>query len=118
MQMIDLEDIDKQIEQVRQKSKLKFLVEPRAIKVDYCSNENTIAIHLNTGAILIIPVNHIQWLKGVDAELLTQVEITPLGDGLHWEELDIDLSIPGLLSGKLGDTQWMKSIVSKSSENL
>ena len=118
MQMISLEDIDKQIEQVRQKSKLKFLVEPRAMKVYYCSNENTIAIHLNTGAIFIIPVNHIQWLKGVNAELLTQVEITPLGDGLHWEELDIDLSIPGLLSGNFGDDQWMKSLVSKSSENL
>lgn len=118
MQMIDLEDTDKQIEQVRQKSKLKFLIEPKAMKVYYCSNEKTIAIHLNTGAILIIPINHIQWLKGVNAELLTQVEITPLGDGLHLEELDIDLSIPGLLSGNFGDAQWMKNLVFKSSENL
>jgi hypothetical protein len=116
MQMIDLDNIDEQIEQVRQTSKLKFCVEPRAIKAYYSSTENTIAIHLNTGAIFIIPINHVQWLNGADRELLAKVEVTPLGDGLHWEELDIDLSIPGLLSGKFGDAQWMTKLVSESLE--
>lgn len=116
MQMIDLENIDEQIEQVRQTSKLKFCVEPRAMKAYYSSTENTIAIHLNTGAIFIIPINHVQWLNGADRKLLAKVEVTPLGDGLHWEELDIDLSIPGLLSGKFGDAQWMTKLVSESLE--
>jgi hypothetical protein len=108
--------LDEHIERVRQTSQLKFCVEPRAIKAYYSSIENTIVIHLNTGAIFIIPINHIQWLKGADRKLLAQVEVTPLGDGLHWEELDIDLSIPGLLSGNFGDAQWMKQLVSESSE--
>ena len=115
MQMVNLvssKNIDEQIDKVRQTTQLKFLVEPKAIKAYYCPNQNTIAIHLNTGAILTRPVNHIQWLSNADAELLTKVEITPLGDGLHWEELDVDLSVPGLLSGNFGDVQWMKKLLS------
>lgn len=114
MQMTNVEDIDEQIEQIRQKSKLKFLVEPRAITANYFPNDKTIAIYLNTGAVLTIPVNPIQWLIDADPQLLTEIEITPLGDGLHWEKLDIDLSIPGLLSGNLGDAQWMKKLLSET----
>ena len=32
-------------------------------------------------------------------EQLSQVEILGAGSGLHWEALDADLSIPGLLAG-------------------
>jgi len=116
MQMVNLQDLDEQIEQVRQQSKLKFLVEPRAIKAYYCSDENTIAIHLNTGAVLTIPIANIQWLVNADINLLTDVEVTPLGDGLHWEELDIDLSVSGLLTGNFGDANWMKNLLSGQSK--
>jgi len=33
---------------------------------------------------------------------LSAVEILWLGTGLHWEQLDVDLSVPGLLAGLFG----------------
>jgi hypothetical protein len=38
---------------------------------------------------------------------LAEVEITPLRLGLHWEKLDADLWIPGLLQGAMGSRKWM-----------
>ncbi|HEY9849209.1 MAG TPA: DUF2442 domain-containing protein [Leptolyngbyaceae cyanobacterium] len=42
------------------------------------------------------------------AENLALVEITPSGEGLHWETLDVDLSIPYLMVGIFGTKLWMK----------
>jgi hypothetical protein len=30
-----------------------------------------------------------------------------LGIGLHWEQLDVDVSVPGLLAGLFGTKAWM-----------
>lgn len=38
---------------------------------------------------------------------LAQVEILGAGYGLHWEALDADLSIPGLLAGIFGIKAYM-----------
>ena len=41
------------------------------------------------------------------ASQLAQVEILGAGYGLHWEALDADLSIPGLLAGLFGTRAHM-----------
>jgi hypothetical protein len=38
---------------------------------------------------------------------LSQVEVLGIGSGLHWEALDTDLSIPGLLAGLFGTRSQM-----------
>jgi hypothetical protein len=38
---------------------------------------------------------------------LAQIEILGLGLGLHWEQLDVDLSVPGLLAGLFGTKAYM-----------
>ena len=38
---------------------------------------------------------------------LAQVEILGTGYGLHWDALDADLSIPGLLAGLFGTKAFM-----------
>lgn len=47
-------------------------------------------------------------LTEASAENLALVEITPSGEGLHWETLDVDLSIPYLMVGIFGTKLWMK----------
>jgi len=41
---------------------------------------------------------------------------SPLGAGygLHWEDLDVDLSVPGLLSGLLGTAGYMAGRAGRS----
>jgi hypothetical protein len=38
---------------------------------------------------------------------LASVEILGSGYGLHWENLDVDLSVPGLLAGLFGTKAYM-----------
>lgn len=38
---------------------------------------------------------------------LAAVELLGQGYGLHWEELDVDLSLPGLMAGLFGTKAWM-----------
>jgi hypothetical protein len=38
---------------------------------------------------------------------LAQVEILGTGHGLHWEALDVDLSVPGVLAGLFGTRAHM-----------
>jgi Protein of unknown function (DUF2442) len=44
--------------------------------------------------------------RASDAEL-AQVEVLGLGLGLHWERLDVDLSVPGLLAGLFGTKAYI-----------
>jgi Protein of unknown function (DUF2442) len=51
-----------------------------------------------------------QGLSGATPQDLAQVEITPMGDGLHWETLDTDFTVAGLLNGVFGTKRWMAAL--------
>jgi hypothetical protein len=48
--------------------------------------------------------------KGKFGKGLAEVEVTPSGDGLHWEKLDADFSVPTLLAGVFGTDAWMAQV--------
>jgi hypothetical protein len=52
-------------------------------------------------------------LAGASPDELAQVEVTPSGEGLHWETLDVDLSIPALMVGIFGTKAWMAELGSR-----
>jgi hypothetical protein len=66
-----------------------------------------IVICLNSGAAFSFPPEIAQSLAGAPKEDLATVEITPSGTGLHWENLDVDFSVGGLLRGYFGTKAWM-----------
>jgi hypothetical protein len=41
---------------------------------------------------------------------IAAVELTPRGAALHWEALDTDISIPGLMAGIFGTKAWMADL--------
>ena len=73
-------------------------IEPRAADVEYRARERVLRIELTNGAAVILPVKLIPGLKRAAARDVRAVEILGRGGGLHWEDLDLDLSVPGLLS--------------------
>ncbi len=56
------------------------------------------------------PLALAQGLAGASPEDLAEVKLTPLGDGLHWEKLDADFSVPALLAGVFGTAAWMAQV--------
>ena len=62
---------------------------------------------LTNGCSVEIPVALIEILADASDEDRGTIEISGTGYGLHWPALDLDLSVPGLLSGVFGTRAWM-----------
>ncbi|MGB6015283.1 MAG: DUF2442 domain-containing protein, partial [Nodosilinea sp.] len=84
--------------------------EPKAVVAFYDDINQLIVIHLNSGSVFCFPPDIAQGLAGALKEDLAAVEITPSGTGLHWETLDADFSVSGLLSGCFGTKAWMTKL--------
>ncbi len=84
--------------------------EPRAAHAIYNPKDNTLRIELTNGAAITIPVKLIPALKGASPNEVRLVEVLGRGGGLHWEALDVDLSVPGLVSSVFAGPEWMAEL--------
>jgi hypothetical protein len=67
------------------------------------SAENGIvSMHLADGREVRFPASRNRRLRDAKPEQLGNIEIICGGTGLHWPDLDEDLSVPGILEGRLG----------------
>jgi hypothetical protein len=62
------------------------------------------------GASITIPIKLIPDLKGASPSEVRTVEVLGRGGGLHWECLDLDLSVPALVSSVFAGPQWMAQL--------
>jgi hypothetical protein len=81
--------------------------EPRAHAVRYDTRSSRIIVDLTNGCTFAFPPSVAQGLETATDKDLAAVEILGAGYGLHWEALDVDLSIPGLLAGLFGTRSYM-----------
>jgi hypothetical protein len=81
--------------------------QPRAIAARYDRRVSRIVISLDNGLEIAFPPRLAEGLANATAGELSEIEISPLGDGLHWPALDADLSVHGLLAGIFGSKRWM-----------
>ena len=56
-------------------------------------------VYLTDGRVISVPVIWFPTLHNASAAQRTQYEIGAGGHGLHWPELDEDLSVAGLMAG-------------------
>jgi hypothetical protein len=88
----------------------RLATQPRAAKAHYDARKARLVVELTNGVILMLPPELLQGLKGATAAQLAKVQLTPLGTGLHWEELDADLGVAGLAAGIFGSKTWMSEL--------
>ncbi|GAV36908.1 hypothetical protein ROTAS13_04597 [Roseomonas sp. TAS13] len=81
--------------------------EPRAATARYDRQARRVIVELTNGCTFAFPPGLAQGLEGASDDQLAQVEVLGSGSGLHWEALDADLSIPGLLAGLFGTRAHM-----------
>ena len=89
------------------RGKIARSLEPRAAAARYDAQAHRIVVDLTNGCTFAFPPALAQGLEQATAAQLAQVEILGAGYGLHWEALDADLSIPGLLAGIFGTKAYM-----------
>jgi hypothetical protein len=70
---------------------------PLAQKLTF--DEDTMWVHLVDGRTLGIPLAYFPRLLNAASEQLSQYVISGAGTGLHWEDLDEDISVEHLLMG-------------------
>jgi uncharacterized protein DUF2442 len=91
--------------EARMKSELKN--QPRAVRARYDRRVSRIVVGLDNGLELAFPPRLAQGLEHATSAELGVIEISPLGDGLHWPKLDADLYVPALMQGVFGSKSWM-----------
>lgn len=81
--------------------------EPRADAVRYDRRSSRIIVDLTNGCTFAFPPRLAQGLEAASDDDLDAVEILGAGYGVHWEALDVDLSVPGLFTGLFGTQAYM-----------
>jgi len=81
--------------------------EPRALAARYDRASGRVVVDLENGCTFAFPPRLAQGLEDASAEALSDIEILGNGYGLHWQALDVDLSLPGLMAGIFGTKAWM-----------
>lgn len=80
---------------------------PRAVSARHDRRVSRVVIGLDNGLELAFPPRLAQGLENATPAQLAGIEISPLGDGLHWPAIDADLYVPALLQGVFGSKTWM-----------
>lgn len=104
------EELQKQFKKARQRAAKADLREPRAAHAYYDEKTKRVVVEMTTGVILNIPPQLLQGLAGASPADLSEVEVSPRGTSLHWEQLDADFSVPGLIAGVFGTRAWMADV--------
>jgi hypothetical protein len=98
-------DEDRIAAEVRMEGELRN--QPKAVGARFDRRISRIVVVLDNGLELAFPPRLAQGLENATAAELGVIEISPMGDGLHWPALDADLYVPALLQGVFGSRSWM-----------
>jgi len=82
-------------------------IEPRAVKAWYDAERNLVMFELKNGCVFGFPPRGEDGLENATPEQLARVDPDFWkGEALHWEELDADISVPGLMFHLLNVKAW------------
>lgn len=89
-------------------------IEPRAAAVSYDSRHVLVLVELRSGFAFGFPAERVAGLAGASAKQLVDVRISPSGDGLHWDQLDVDVSLTGLVTSALNLRDWAPRLMGRA----
>lgn len=98
---------DKQIEAALARGRAAASSEPRAKSARYDRRLDRVVVELTNGCTFAFPPRLAQGLEEATEDELVEVEVLGAGYGLHWETLDVDFTVPGLISGIFGTRAYM-----------
>ncbi len=103
-------ELSRSLKRATKAGEARLQSEARAASARYDARKARLVIELTNGVILMVPPKLLEGLQDAAASELSKVELTPLGSGLHWEALDVDLSVAGLAGGVFGSKTWMSEL--------
>lgn len=101
--------------EVKKRSTHRDAQKPRhALAARYEAAKGRVIVELDNGADFSFPPQLVMGLDAASPRDLAVIEISPLGTGLHWPRLDVDLTVDGLLAGVFGSRSWMRNHASRA----
>ncbi len=90
------QDLDAEIDKATQAG-IAALHEVRAIEVRYHAEHRQFSVWLADGSTFTFHADRVHGLACATNDALAEVQILGQGFGLHWDTLDVDLSVASLL---------------------
>lgn len=103
-------DILRQIVSARGREARERKAGRRAVAASYDRRTGRVMMELTSGFVFGFPARAIPALAKASDDQLSAVELSPGGSGLHWNDLDVDLSIPGLLLSSVGRSEKLSEM--------
>jgi len=108
--MVDISDAE--IDAALQRGRIAQMDDPRAVAARYDRLAGRVVVDLANGCTFAFPPSLVPGLSSASDEQIAAVEILGTGYGLHWEALDLDLSVLGMMAGRFGTKAEMGRPVS------
>jgi hypothetical protein len=103
-----VEITDAELAQAKQRWEAERAERPIPASVRFDDPSERIIVEFTNGAAFMFPARSLQGLEEASAAQLAEVEL--LGEtGLHWESLDTDYTIAGLMNGIFGTKAFMEA---------
>jgi hypothetical protein len=96
---------------IRGRESMARELQAKSVRLDQESNR--IVVELKNGVTFTFPCDLVQGLRGAAPEEIADVELGPRGAALHWETLDVDLCLGGLMVGIFGNKAWMSRLMAE-----
>lgn len=114
--LITEEELDAQIVSAKATAQESDATEARATSVRFDRSSGLIVISLKNGAFFSFPPTLVQGLGEATPEDLDDVWLDASGSSVHWDRLDADFNITGLVAGIFGTKVWMSQLGRKGGE--
>lgn len=80
----------------------------QAVAARFDARKKRVVVELANGSSFSFPPALAQGLVDARPAELAEIQISPMGTGLHWPRLDADLTVEGLLTGVFGSRAWVR----------
>ena len=90
-----------------ERGRIEFETKPHAASARFDRRSGMVILELYNGCAFSFPARELQGLEDASDAQLAEVEVIAMGFGVHWEQLDADFTVPGLMAGRFGNAAHM-----------
>jgi hypothetical protein len=99
---------DEELATATERGRIVFETQPHARSVRHDVRSGMTVVELYNGCTFAFPPRRLQGLETASDTDLADVEVIGRGYGLHWEALDADFTVGGLMAGRFGTPAFME----------
>ena len=109
------EELERMFAESDRRGEESLKTEIQAQQAYYDPTAHRLVIELKNGATHSVPCHLLQGLRDADPADIAAVELGLRGASLHWEKLNWDFTVGGLVRGIFGTAKWMAQLAAGDS---